>query len=108
MDATNGNIVARLPIGAGCDGAVFDTDSRTIFTANGEGTVTAVKQVSRNAYTIVETITTKRGARTITIDQASHTLFLPAADYEPVPANAPAGTRPKMVSGSFQVLVLKK
>jgi DNA-binding beta-propeller fold protein YncE len=107
VDATNGKIVANIPIGGGTDGAAFDPATKMIFTSNGEGTVTVIKEVSKDEYKIVQTVTTKRGARTITIDEKTHKLFLPTADYEPLPAGSPANTRPKMIAGSFQVLVLE-
>jgi DNA-binding beta-propeller fold protein YncE len=106
MDATNGKIVATVPIGEGCDGAAFDPASKLIFTSNGSGTVSIVKAISSNEYTLVETIQTKRGARTISLDTKTHMIYLPTADYEPIPADAPKGTRAKMIPGSFQVLVL--
>ena len=106
MDATNGKIVATVPIGEGCDGAAFDPSSKLIFTSNGSGTVSVVKEVSANVFKLVETITTKKGARTISLDNKTHMLYLPTADYEPLPADAPKGTRAKMIPGSFQVLVL--
>ncbi len=106
MDATNGKIVATVPIGEGCDGAAFDPASKLIFTSNGSGTVSVVKEVSANVFKLVETITTKKGARTISLDNKTHMLYLPTADYEPLPADAPKGTRAKMIPGSFQVLVL--
>jgi YVTN family beta-propeller protein len=108
MDATNGKIIGQIPIGEGCDGAAFDPSTNMIFTSNGSGTVTVVKELSANNFSVLETITTKKSARTITIDSKTHTLYLPAADMEAVPADAPKGTRPKMVAGSFQVLVLSK
>lgn len=108
MDATNGKIVDKLPIGDGCDGVAFDPETKMIFTANGEGTMTVIKEVSANKFKVIDNVPTKRGARTITIDEKTHTLFLPTGDYEPLPADAPKGTRPKIVPGSFQVLVLKK
>lgn len=108
VDATNGHVVTKVPIGAGTDGTVFDVDNKLILTANGEGTITAVKQVSKDEYKVVETIQTKRGAKTITINQATHTIYLPTAEFEALPAGATAGTRPKIKDGTFQVLVLKK
>lgn len=106
MDATNGKIVATVPIGEGCDGAAFDPASKLIFTSNGSGTVSIIKAISSNEYKLVETIQTKKGARTISLDTKSHMIYLPTADYEPIPADAPKGTRAKMIPGSFQVLVL--
>lgn len=108
MNATNGKIVAKLPIGDDCDGAAFDQATGLVFTSNGEGTVTVVKEISANAYKVIENVATKRGARTIALDDKTHTLFLPTAEYEPLPADAPKNTRPKMIPGSFQVLVLGK
>lgn len=107
MDATNGKIVDKLPIGSGCDGVAFDEKNNLIFASNGEGTLTVVKENSANDFKVVATVTTKQSARTITIDQKTNTLFLPAADLQPVdPADPKA--RPKMVPGSFQILVVKK
>ncbi|MCW3088544.1 MAG: YncE family protein [Sediminibacterium sp.] len=108
MDATTGHIVEKLAIGDGCDGAAFDPGTKLIFTSNGEGTMTIVKEVSANEFKVVETVATKRGARTITIDEKTHKLYLPTADYEPVASDAPKNARPKMVPGSFQVLVIEK
>ena len=107
IDAGSGKIIDKLPIGDGCDGVAFDNKNKIIFTSNGEGNITAIKENSANNFKVIQTITTKRGARTITIDQKTHTLFLPTADFEPLDANAPKGTRPKMIAGSFQVLVVQ-
>ncbi|MES2006076.1 MAG: YncE family protein [Bacteroidota bacterium] len=108
MDCTNGKVVAQLPIGDGCDGAAFDPSTKLIFTANGEGTVTVVKELSANEYKVLENVPTKKGARTITLDKKTHRLYLPTADYEPLPADAAKNARAKMVPGSFQVIVLEK
>ena len=103
VDATNGKIVARLPIGDGTDGVAFDNTTKTIYTSNGEGNITAVKESDPNNFTIAATIPTRKGARTITIDESTHTLYLPTAEFE---ANTPKGQRPKMIPGTFQVLVV--
>ncbi len=108
LNAENGKIVAKVPIGDGCDGVAFDPATKLIFTSNGEGTVTVVKENSADDYKVLENIPTKRGARTIALDEKTHKLYLPTADYEPLPADAPKNTRPKMIPGSFQVLVLEK
>jgi DNA-binding beta-propeller fold protein YncE len=108
MDATDGKIIDKLPIGDGCDGAAFDPATKLVFASNGEGTVTVIKEVSKNEFKVIENVPTKRGARTIAIDEKTHTLYLPTADYEPLPADAAKNTRPKMIPGSFQVLVLEK
>jgi YVTN family beta-propeller protein len=103
LNAVTGDVVAKLPIGDGCDGVAFDERHKIIFTSNGEGTVTAIKESAPDKFSVMGNYATKRGARTLTIDQENGRLFLPTADLEP----AVAGSRPKMIPGTFQVLVVK-
>jgi len=104
LDATTGKLIDTLPIGAGCDGVAFDGKQDLIFTANGQdGTITVVQEQNANTFKVVDTVTTKRGARTITIDPQDGTLFLPTADFE---QTATTNGRPRMIPGTFQVLVV--
>lgn len=107
IDAGNGKIVDKLPIGDGCDGVAFDAKTNLIFTSNGEGNITVIKEKGANEFKVQETVTTKPGARTITIDEKTHALFLPAAEMEPADPQNPRARR-KMIPGTFQVLVVKK
>jgi YVTN family beta-propeller protein len=104
LDAEKGTIVSKIVIGDGCDGVAFDSRNKLIFTSNGEGTMSVIKETSADHYELLGNYATKRGARTITIDEAGGDLFLPTADFE---APVAQGTRPKMIPGSFQVLVIK-
>lgn len=108
MDANNGKIVAKLPMGEGVDGAAFDQNKKIIFAPDGRsGTIAAYKETSANEFENLGIITTKPGARTITIDKRTGDLFLPTAEFEPAdPQNAHA--RPKMKPGTFQVLKVGK
>lgn len=104
-DATTGKIITQLPIGKGCDGAAIDPALKNIYTSNGsDGTITVIHEDTKDKFTITETIITKKSARTICIDEATHKLYLPAADTEPAVGNA----RPKMIPGTFQILVVGK
>jgi YVTN family beta-propeller protein len=105
LNSTNGKVVAKLPIGDGCDGVAFNKNGQLIFTANGaDGTMTVIREDDQDKYTVLDNCTTKRSGRTITIDDKNGTLFIPAADFEPSVAG---GGRPKMIQGSFQILVIK-
>ena len=105
MDATNGKVIVKLPIGDGCDGVAFDSKEKIIYTSNGaDGTMTIIKAEAGDKYTVLENFATKRGARTITINEKDATLYLPTADFDTVPA---ANGRQKMIPGTFQVLVIK-
>jgi len=106
VNAENGKMVDKLSIGDGCDGVAFDAKNRTIFTSNGQsGTISVIKETSADKYVVVGNYSTKKGARTITIDENTGLLYLPTADFD---ANNTQGGRPKMIPGTFQVLVVKK
>jgi len=104
MDATNGNIVDKLPIGNGCDGVGYDNGLKYVFASCGEGVLTVVHQVSANKFEVIDNVPTKRSARTIAVDEKLHEVFLPAAEME----SAPAGERPRMIPGTFQILVVSR
>jgi DNA-binding beta-propeller fold protein YncE len=108
VNAENGKIITSLPIGEGCDGVVFDMKRNLIFTSNGEGNITVIKEAGENKFSVVQTIPTKKTARTLTLDPATETLFLPAADIAAAEPGAVANARRKIVPGSFKVLVVKE
>ncbi len=106
IDATNGKVVDKLPIGDGCDGVAFDPATKNIFTSNGEGTLTVIHEDNADKFTVVENVVTKKGARTLALDKATHLIYLPTAEFEPMAAGEKE--RPKMKAGTFQVLVVGK
>jgi len=106
IDATNGKVIDKIIIGEGCDGTAFDPATKNIYTSNGEGTLTVIHEDNADKFTVVEIVVTKRGAKTLTLDKTSHLLYLPTAEFEPVPAGEKG--RPKIKAGSFQVLVVGK
>ena len=105
VNAADGKLIETLPIGDGCDGAAFDPETKNIFTSNGEGTMSVFFEKSADKINPVATVVTKRGARTITIDEQTHLIYMPAAEYEKPDPAAP-NARPKMISGTFQILVV--
>ena len=102
LDVTTGKVIDKLKIGDGCDGVVFDPATKNIFTSNGEGTITVIHEIDANNFKVMESIPTKRSARTIALDKTSHRLYLPAAEFQAPDENVKG--RPKMKPGTFQVL----
>jgi len=103
IDATNGKVIAKLPIGEGCNGTAFDPAINAIYSSNGEGTLTVIKELSKNKFD-VKNVPTKRGARTLSVDVSTHTIYLPTADFgKPVAGQ----TRPPVIPGTFKVLVVQ-
>jgi hypothetical protein len=105
VDAVAGNIVATVPIGARVDGVVFDTGTQLAFASGGDGTMTVVHQDSADHYTVVQTVQTKPGARTVTLDERTHRVYTATAklNYNPEQPKQ----RPTLEPGSFQLLVLE-
>ena len=104
VNTATGSIVAKLPIGDGCDGVGFDNNTKNIFTSNGEGSMSVFHEKTGDDIETVATVTTKRGARTIIVDEETHLIYLPTAEFE-VQSN-PSQGRPRMIPGTFQVLVI--
>ena len=97
-------VVATPAIGSGPDAASFDQG--LAFSSNGDGTITIVKN-SGGKWDTVDTVTTERGARTMTVDPKTHRLYLLAAEYGPPQAGDKKG-RPSVLPDSFHVLVVGK
>ncbi len=106
IDATNGKVVDKITIGDGCDGVAFDAGTKNIYTSNGEGTLTVIHEESADKFIVIENIVTKKGARTIAIDKATGLLYLPTAEFDLKEMDQRG--RPKMIPGTFQVLVIGK
>ena len=107
LNADTGKVTTDLAIGNGPDAAAYDPDSKFAFSSNGEGTLTVVKQDSADKFSVLDTVTTRRGARTMTIDTKTHKLYLPTAEYGPAPAPTAERPRPRptIVPNSFTILV---
>lgn len=108
VDIATMKTIASPAIGSGTDGAGFDVGGGLAFSSNGEGTLSIVK-MANGKYDTVDTVTTERGARTMTVDQKLHHVYMLAAEYGP-PAEGKDGKkgRPTVVPDSFHVLVVGK
>jgi len=102
MNANNGKVIQVLPMGSGCDGLIFIPEDKNIITSNGEGTLTVIHQIDPDHYAVIQTLPTKKGARTITYNPKTGKIYLPTADVK-----MENGKR-AMTPGSFEVLVVSK
>jgi len=105
MDYTNGKVVASVPIGQGVDANCFDPATRLAFASTGEGTVTVAREEAPDKLTVVQTLQTKAGARTMTLDPKTHRIYLSTGEYEAGTGAGGPGQRRSVVPGSFKVLV---
>lgn len=107
VNSETGKVIATPAIGEDPDAAAFDPDTQLVFSSNGEsGDLTVIHEDSPDQYVVVETIPTKKYARTMAIDSKTHNIYLPIADFEPV---TPKGEEdPPMKPNSFGVLLVSK
>lgn len=106
VDIPSWKIIATPAIGAGPDAAGFDSSLGLAFSSNGQdGTLTIVKPVN-GKYEAVDTVPTERSARTMTVDEKMHRIYLLTADYPP--ATPGAKGRPAAAPDSFHILVVGK
>src|SRR5204862_5447149 len=94
VDASTGKIVATIKNGTRVDALGWDPSKKLIYIPNGgEGNVTVVHQDSADKYTVVATVDTFAGAKTIAVDPATHNAYLFQPERGPAPAQ-PAGAAP--------------
>ena len=114
LDAGNGHVIASVPIGMGVDANAFDPGTQLAFSSNGEGTVTIAREDTPEKLSVVQTLQTQAGARTMALDPITHNIYLATADRVPAltappdqsgAATGPPRGRPAIVPGSFRILV---
>jgi hypothetical protein len=108
VDAAAGRVLGTAPIGGSPDGAGYDAGARVAFASCGEGVLTVVAQPSGGSPQVVQSVPTQRGARTMTLDERLHRIYLVTADYGATPAASPEHPhpRPAIVPGTTRLLVI--
>ena len=95
LDANTGKIVATIANGTRVDALGWDPSKKLIYIPNGgEGNVTVVHQDSADKYTVVATVTTFPGAKTITVDPVTHNVYLFQPERGPAPPPPPDAPPP--------------
>jgi DNA-binding beta-propeller fold protein YncE len=106
LDANTGTILASPPIGDGCDATAFDPGRGLAFASAGDGTITVIKEEIKkdggHRFSVAQTVTTQKSARTMTVDTKTHQLFTVGANV--------TGTRQdrKIEPDSFVALVVEE
>lgn len=109
-NADTGKVITTLPIGDGVDADRFDPETQLAFASCGEGVLAVVKEESAEKFSVLDSVPTQRGARTMALDPKTHTIYLVTAQFGPPPpptAEHP-NPRPTMLPNSFVVLVLSQ
>jgi len=95
VDASTGKVVASIKNGTRVDALGWDPSRKLIYIPNGgEGNVTVVHQDSPDTYTVVATVPTFAGAKTIAVDPVTHNAYLFQPERGPAPPPAPDAPTP--------------
>ena len=105
MNADTGKIIGEpFPIGGRVDTNIFDPATGLIASSTGDGTIHIFHEDSPDKFSIVETVQTEFGAKTMGLDTKTHNLFVDTSDF----AQPPAGSKqqqPRAVPGTFRLLI---
>jgi len=110
VNADTGKVIATPTIGKGVDANRFDPETHLAFASCGEGVLSVVHEDSPHQFSVAQTVTTQRGARTMELDPKTHQIYLVTAKFGPPPAPTAdqPHPRPAIVPDSFVVLVVGK
>ena len=105
MSADDGHVIADLPIGPGVDATAFSAGCA--LASCGDATLSVARADDDGHFSIIQTVATLPGARTMAVDPTGRHIWLPTAELEPVAASAAnPHPRPTPKPGSFKIVVI--
>ena len=93
LSAIDGKIITTLPLAGSSDGAAFNPHTMEAFSSHGNGTLSVIKENSPTEFVLEETVQTKMGGKTCTLDTKTDHIIVIAREADPsapVSASAPA------------------
>ncbi len=104
LDSQTGNKLADLDIGGGVDSVRFDPGTGYAFASCGsDGTLAVAAPDATGKFKILDTVQTKKGARTMTLDPRTHAIYVCSADFA-ASTNKKGKSHQQPVPGTFVVL----
>ena len=95
VNADSGKVLATLPIGNGTDGGGFNPATMEAWSSNGrDGTLTIIKESSPTSFAVEQTVQTKQGCKTSSLDTKNNRIVLVCTERAAQPAAATATTPP--------------
>ena len=110
INADTGKVVATVPIGQGVDANKFEPGTGFAFSSCGDGTITVAHEDSPDKLTVVQTIATEDGARTMALDTNNHNIYTVTAKRGPAPAATSANPHPReaVIPNTFTLLIFSR
>lgn len=92
LDAKKGTVLATLPIGNGSDGGGFNPHTGEAFSSQRDGTLTIIKEKDPTHFEVEQTVQTKQGCKTCTLDSKNDRIVVVCTERSP---QAPAPSNPE-------------
>jgi hypothetical protein len=89
VSAVDGKVITTLPLAGSSDGAVFNPRTMEAFSSHGNGTLSVIKENSPTEFVLEQTVNTKAGAKTCTLDEKTNHVIV--ITREPAPGGADKG-----------------
>ncbi len=101
VNADDGKVLTTLPIGNGTDNGGFNPNTMEAFSSQRDGTLTIIKESSPTSFAVEQTLPTKPGCKTCSLDAKNNRIVTictermppPAGETNAPPANAPGQRR---------------
>src|SRR6478736_3315910 len=94
LSAVDGKILATLPLAGSSDGATFNPHTMEAFSSHGNGTLSVIKEKSPTEFVLEETVQTKAGGKTCTLDAKTDHVIVITREAAPAPPETPSATEP--------------
>ena len=108
VDAEKGKVISTLPIGNGTDGGGFNPKTSEAFSSQRDGTLTIISEKSPTEFAVEQTVQTKPGCKTCSLDAKNNRIVLICTERAPqsTPASEtpPEGRRGRGGPGNLDVL----
>ena len=98
VETIGGTILASVPLGENAESIAYDPVSHLVFSASDEGSLTIAQVEQPKKLTVVQTLKTEPGAKTLALDAETHKIYV---GPETGKSESPAG----QAKNSFNILV---
>jgi glutamine cyclotransferase len=94
LNANDGKVLATLPIGNGTDGGGFNPATMEAWSSQRDGTLTIIKENSPASFAVEQTVATKSGCKTSSLDTKNNRIVLVCTERAPQAASATTTNAP--------------
>src|SRR4029077_10790045 len=94
LSALDGKILTTLPLAGSSDGAKFNPSTLEAFSSHGNGTLSVIKENSPTEFVLEETVQTKAGGKTCTLDTKTDHVVVITREAAPATPETPSAKAP--------------